>query len=279
MKTLFAAVVLLFTLQAPAQYYYKDIVGTKESTDRIDAYRRNNVQSVELKSYTINNTPIDNLSVQQVFSPAAKTLLTITKTDYLPPSYLTTFFDEQGRILKTTDSTAGLVNTTVYGYTPQGQIAAIATRFGDKLAALQTDEHLWQYDEQGRTRQMLRIKNNRDTSVVRFQLDDNGNVIEEQETRRFIKEEPFYYYYDAKNRLTDIVRYNKKAARLLPEQMFEYSVKNNLIQRTTIPQNSSDYLVWRYRFNEGGLKTREDIYNKEKELTGKVEYIYTYSNQ
>ena len=126
---------------------------------------------------------------------------------------------------------------------------------------------------------MLRIKNKKDTSIVSFKLDEAGNVIEEQETRRFIKEEPVYYYYDAKNRLTDIVRYNKKAARLLPEQMFDYSVSNNLIQRTTIAPNSSDYLVWRYRFNEKGLKTREDIFNKEKELTGKVEYNYTFGNE
>jgi hypothetical protein len=65
----------------------------------------------------------------------------------------------------------------------------------------------------------------------------------------------------------------------MPQQMFEYSIRNHVIQRTTIPENSSDYLIWRYRFDSNGLKTREEIYNKQKELTGKVEYLYTFNNQ
>lgn len=277
MKALFFAVVIFLSMQASAQYYYKDIVGTKESNELLHLYRTNAVQSVTLKSYTINNTPVDNLSVQQVFSPTGRTLLTITKSEYQPASYLTTFYDEEGRVIKTTDSTSGSVNTTVYTYNTQNSVSTINTTYGDNLAATRSDDHIWQYDDQNRISRMLRIKNRKDTSVVSFKLDEAGNIIEEQETRRFVKEEPFYYFYDAKNRLTDIVRYNKKAARLLPEQMFEYSVKNHLIQRTTISQNNSDYLIWRYRFDSNGLKTREDIYNKQKELTGKVEYTYTYS--
>lgn len=279
MKTLLSAAILFLTFPAAAQYYYKDIVGTRESNALVTTYRNNGVQQVAMKSYTVNNTPLDDLSVQQAFSPESKTLLTITKTPYQPASYLTSFFDGEGRMVKATDSAAGNVSTTTYRYNPQGQLQSIHTVFGDSLAALKTDEHIWNYDGQGRISKMLRIKNGKDTSVVSFVLDENGNVIEEQETRRFIKEEPYYYYYDAKNRLTDIVRYNKKAARLMPELMFEYSVKNNLIQRTTIPQNSADYLIWRYRFNEQGLKTREEIFNKDKELTGKVEYSYTFRNQ
>ncbi|HEV7330805.1 MAG TPA: hypothetical protein VGN63_07190 [Flavisolibacter sp.] len=279
MKTWFSVAVLFLAFPAAAQYYYKDILGTKESNNLVASYRNNSVQNVTMKSYTVNNTPLDDLSVQQFFSPVTKTLVTITKTTYQPASYMTTFFDEEGRTIKTTDSAAGNVSTTTYWYNPQGQIQSIFTQFGDSMAVLKTDEHIWQYGDQNRISKMLRIKNGKDTSVVSFVLDDNGNVIEEQETRRFIKEEPFYYYYDAKNRLTDIVRYNKKAARLLPEQMFEYSVRNHMIQRTMIPQNSNDYLIWRYRFNDRGLKTREEIFNKDKELTGKVEYSYTFSNQ
>lgn len=279
MKTLLSAVLFLVSFNGYSQYYFKDIMGAKESNDLIAAYRVNNVQNVTMKSYTIENTPLENLVVQQVFTPGKNTLLTITKTDYLPASYLSTYFDEAGRTIRTTDSANGFVSTTTYEYNSTGKIGAITTKFGDPLSALQTDRHVWQYDAEDRVTKMLRIKNGQDTSVVDFILDASGNVIEERETRRFIKEEPFYYYYDAKNRLTDIVRFNKKAARLLPEQMFDYSVKNHVIQRTTIPQNSSDYLLWRYRYNDRGLKVREDIYNKDKELTGKVEYTYTYSDQ
>lgn len=279
MKTLLSVAIIFFAFPAAAQYYYKDIVGTKESNALIATYRNNSVQKVTMKSFTVNNTPLDDLSVQQAFSTETKSLLTITQTPYQPVSYLVSIFDEEGKTVKATDSAAGNISTTTYRYNSQGQLQSVYTEFGDPMAALKTDEHIWQYDGQARISKMLRIKNGKDTSIVSFVLDETGNVIEEQETRRFVKEEPYYYYYDAKNRLTDIVRFNKKASRLMPEQMFEYSVKNNLIQRTTIPQNSSDYLIWRYRFNELGLKTREEIFNKDKELTGKVEYSYTFSNQ
>ena len=279
MKGLFCVAVCLLSLGASAQYYYRDIVGLKESTDLIAKYRTAGVQTVTMKSYTVNNTPVENLSVEQVFSPQQSSLLTITRSGYLPTSYLRTSFDADGRVVRTTDSTESYVNTTVYSYNNAGNVASISTRFSDTLSSLRTDEHIWQYHAQNRVSKMLRIKNGRDTAVVSFKFDDAGNVVEEQETRRIVKEEPFYYYYDAKNRLTDIVRYNKKAARLLPEQMFDYAVSNNLIQRTTVAPNSDDYLVWRYRFNDKGLKTREEIFNKQKELTGKVEYSYTFSNQ
>lgn len=278
MKILLLLVAAFFSFAASAQFYYKDMVGTKESSELIAAYRKNGVQSVAMKSYTIDNTPIENLSVQQEFSSPAQTLRTITKTDYLPTSYLTTYFDESGRVLKTTDSTAGsFVNVTEYRYNNSGLLSSILTSFGDTLASLKTEEHQWQYDAQAHPTRMLRIRNKKDSSVVNFKLDAAGNVIEEQETVRFIKEEPLYYFYDAKNRMTDIVRYNKKAARLLPEQMFEYATNNQLVQRTTVPQNSDNYLVWRYRFDNRGLKTAEEIFNKQKELTGRVEYSYSFS--
>ena len=278
MKTLFAVFVCFISVAASAQYYYKDIVGTKESADLISTYQKNKVKLVVLKSYTINNTPLDNLSIQQEFSPAQKTLRTITKTGFLEPSYLTTYFDASGRITKTIDSAGDAVKTTIYNYNGTGLLTSIVTTYGDSLATLKSDEHIWQYDAQNRISRMLRVKNKQDTTVVNFKWDAAGNVIEEQETRHFIKDEPVYYYYDNKNRLTDIVRFNKKASRLLPEQMFNYAANNQLVERTTVPQNSDDYLIWRYRFNEQGLKVKEEIYNKQKELTGTVEYQYSFSN-
>ena len=75
-----------------------------------------------------------------------------------------------------------------------------------------------------------------------------------------------------------IVRFNKKASRLLPEQMFEYSASNQVIQRISVPQNSDDYLIWRFAYDNRGLKTKEVIFNKQREQTGKVEYVYTFNN-
>lgn len=125
---------------------------------------------------------------------------------------------------------------------------------------------------------MLRIKNKKDSSNVWFKLDEKGNVIEEEEEKRVSVEEPYHYYYDDDNRLTDIARYNAKANRLLPETIFFYDENNKIIQRYSIPPNSDDYLIWRFAYDAKGLKTKEVIFNKQKEQTGKVEYIYSFSN-
>jgi hypothetical protein len=36
------------------------------------------------------------------------------------------------------------------------------------------------------------------------------------------------------------------------------------------------YNIWRYIFNEKGLKTKEALFNNDRELTGKIEYSYTF---
>lgn len=278
MKAILPAAALFLSLPSFAQYYYRDVVGTKESAGLISTYRTNKVNRVTLNSFTVNNTPLNNFLVKQEFLPVQQALRTTTQTDYSNTSYLTSYIDAAGRVTKSTDSSEGAVNTSQYRYDASGRLTALLITAGDTLAATQTDDHLWQYDTQGRISRMLRIKNKNDTTYVTFKLDDAGNVIEEQESHYGIRPEPYLYYYDAANRLTDIVRYNKKAGRLLPEYMFEYSAANQIIQRVTISQNSPQYFIWRYAYNDKGLKTKEVIFNKDKEQTGKIEYQYTFGN-
>lgn len=274
MKILMLPLLLLICFTAPAQYYYKDIVGTKETAQMIEAYKNNGVKRVLVNSYDAENTKVDDFFVEQVYSPASNTLRTISRSAGSPASVLSSYTDAAGRVVKTVDSTDNMTSTTLYNYNNDGTLASIKSNSSDTTKRLnETEEHLWFY-QNGQVAQMLRIKNGIDTTFVQFKLDDKGNVIEERSTRRNIKSEPVYYYYDASNRLTDIVRFNNKARRLLPEYMFEYSPENRVIQKITVPANSSDYLIWRYQYDAGGLKTKEAVYNKAKELNGKIEYQY-----
>jgi hypothetical protein len=125
---------------------------------------------------------------------------------------------------------------------------------------------------------MLRIKNRIDTTYVDFKFDEKGNVIEEISTHKGVRSEPVQYYYDESNRLTDVVRYNSKVKRLLPEYLFEYSPSNQVIQKITVPANSSNYMIWRYQYNDRGLKIKEAVYDKQKQLTGKIEYHYSFGS-
>jgi len=85
-----------------------------------------------------------------------------------------------------------------------------------------------------------------------------------------------YYYYDADNRLTDIVRYNQRAKRLLPDNIFEYGTGETLTSMLVVPDGSNDYQKWIYEYNEKGLKVKESAFNKRREFVGRIEYQYSF---
>jgi len=275
MKTFFLACLLFSISNLQAQYYYKDIIGTKESTSIIKAYKAANVSRVVVNTYDGEGNKSDGLFLEQRFSLPELRLRTISKSGDDEPSILTSFADADGRVIKTIDSTQNLITTTHYSYNANGDLSSISSTTIDTAKGInETELHLWEYANNQVSR-MLRIKNNKDTAVVTFKLDDAGNVSEERSLRKGIASEPVYYYYDAQKRLTDIVQYNNRARKLLPEYMFEYSPANMVIQKITVPANSSDYMIWRYQYDASGLKTKEAVYDKYKQLTGKIEYVYS----
>ncbi len=126
---------------------------------------------------------------------------------------------------------------------------------------------------------MWRIINTTDSLELRFAADEDGNPGDERSFRKAVEASVVYYYYDDKNRLTDIVRYNTRLKKLLPDMMFEYDEQDRVIQKiTTTSSLHMGYLIWRYLFDEKGLKIREALFNNEKELTGKIEYNYVFGS-
>jgi YD repeat-containing protein len=278
MKALFLAAVSFIGLSSSAQYYYKDIIGTKESSELIKSYMKNKVGRVMLTSYDADNTKSDNLFVQQEFSANQKVLKTITGTgaDNANTSTVFTYADGSGNIVKTVDSSGVVVNTTAYSYDAAGNLNLVTITSSDTTVS-ESEQHVWQW-ENGKPSKMFRIKNGRDTTYVNFKLDENGNVAEETATHKKVSSRPYYYYYNDNNQLTDVVRFNDRAKQLLPEYMFEYSSSNQVIQKITVPTNNSDYLIWRYQYNPQGLKTKEVVYSKSDKKTpmGKIEYQYSF---
>jgi YD repeat-containing protein len=274
MKTLITVFLLMHAFTGLGQYYYRDIIGTKESMEMVKNYRQNKVSRVILTSYDADNMKNDEFYVEQKFNAVSQTLRTTTRSGLTDESVLTSYINDKGEVIKTVDSSAALVSRATYSYTSTGSLSTVLSESVDSAKKMkQSEEHKWEYSEDKITR-MLRIKNAKDTSIIQFKSDDDGNITEEVLITRGKKSEPVYYFYDSKNRLTDIVRYNTKAKRLLPEYMFEYSPANQVIQRITVPSNGSNYLIWRYQYDANGLKIKEAIYDKQKQLTGKIEYQY-----
>lgn len=265
-----------FLLHKPlfAQYYYKDIIGTKESAMLLKTYKAANVAVVQVTSYDADNTRDDAFFVAQTFSKPHARLLTQTRSTGGTNSFLTTIADTSGRIIETKDSSETLQTASTYTYNNYGLLEKLQSQTIDSAKKMnETEVHLWFY-ENNLPMRMLRIVNGQDTTFTQFKI-ENGKVAEEQSTRKGLKQEAVYYYYNAAGNLTDIVRYNARAQRLLPEYMFEYDASGNVIQKITVPANGSDYLIWRYQYNAGGLKIKEAIYDKSKKLLGKIEYNYS----
>lgn len=270
------AVLLFFLLLTGyclhAQYYYKDIIGTKESSELIKTYQKAGVSHVSVASYDADNTRNDAFQVTQSFSKPHAVLRTTTREGDNRETVLITYADSAGHVLKTVDSSANLMSISEYSYDNAGRLLSIKSTSTDSSKRLNEMElHQWQYHN-GLPVRMLRIVNGLDTTFVDFKV-DGGNVVEEWSQRRGAQD-TVYYYYNAANQLTDIVRYNKRAGRLLPEYMFEYNANGKVIQKITVPANSSAYLIWRYQYDADGLKTKEAIYDRYKTLNGKIEYQY-----
>jgi hypothetical protein len=279
MRSLLLAIILFATLTSSSQYYYKDIVGIKESSDIIKTYIKNKVSRVMLTSYDADDVKSDRLFVRQEFVPTSRMLKTITSTgenqEYASTLY--TYADANGNIVKTVDSTGIVISTTIYDYDVAGNLNTVSISSSDTTSN-QLEQHLWKW-ENGKPSKMFRIKNKRDTTYIDFKIDENGNISEETETQKRIQSRPYFYYYNEYNQLTDIVRYSDRAKQLLPEYMFEYSSANQVIQKITVPSNNSDYLIWRYQYNPQGLKVKEVVYNKhdKRNPIGKIEYLYSFA--
>lgn len=278
MKNILLVITLLVSVNLSAQYYYNDIIETQEINKRMKTYVVAKVQTATATGYDAQGIKTTDFNEWQEVEANGTTLkLTNRNGQIVTRQYYQ--FDNNTRLINTRDSSTDIQSITEYTFDDNGNLATIKMIIKDSLQDFnETEERQWQYNTAGKPEKMWRILNAKDSTEYRFTLDENGNVADEQLYRRSIGIDPVYYYYDEKNRLTDIVRYNKKAKQLLPDVMFEYDESDRAIQKiTTISTNNPDYLIWRYLFNDKGLKTKEALFNKFKELRGRIEYTYTFT--
>src|SRR5690606_21526305 len=107
-----------------------------------------------------------------------------------------------------------------------------------------TETHHWQYDEKGWPVQMIKIKDGPDTTLVKFSLDKKGNIEVEEAFHNGLSQGKIYYYYDDQDRLTDVVRLNERAGRLVPDYIFEYEDNSDLSALTIIPEAGGNLKKW-----------------------------------
>lgn len=269
------AIAMLFVLQAPAQIYYKDVLTAKQTSDQLKLYKSNKTKKVILNSFESTGEPTDKFICYQEIAPGFNFIKTFTQSIQTLQSVLVSQFNAKGQLIRSSDSSNTTLNVTTYTYDAQGRLLA-AESFSQAYAyqTKETEKHLWSYDSTGFPQKILRIKNSSDTTVIEFNPDEKGNPGEEIWISKGVETQHWYYYYDSNKRLTDIVRFNEKARKHLPDYLFEYNDQSQLTQMIAVQAGSSNYVIWRYQYNPQGLKTRESIYSKQKELMGYITYTY-----
>ncbi len=274
-RSLILAFLTPFLLQA--QYYFNDIISTLETNRQMKTYAANKVKMVTATGFDANGVKATDFSEVQEVRDNGRTLKVSNRTG---ASFSAVYnrFDEQHRLSSVSDTTAAVQSVTTYQYDAAGRIARIENTVRDSANDFnQSEVHQWTYRADGTPSVMWRIINGSDSLEIRFFPDEEGNPGDEKTFRRGIESAAVYYYYDEKRRMTDMVRYNTKFKRLMPDLMFEYDDNDRVIQKiTTTSSQSLGYLIWRYLFDEKGLKTKEALFNDDKQLTGKIEYAYQF---
>ncbi|MEO8406168.1 MAG: hypothetical protein ABI480_16285 [Chitinophagaceae bacterium] len=277
MKTVLSAFLLILSQLVYGQYYFNDIRDTRNLGDRMKDYTNNKVSSVIAVGFDADGARSSDFNEWQEINAAANVLkITTRNRQQITRQFYQ--FDKQFNLVRITDSSSDIKSVTVYNYDASNNIVSIKTTTTDSLSDFtETEERQWKYGSSGKPEKMWRILNGKDSTEYRFTLDEKGNIADEQLYRRGTGIDPVYYYYDESNKLTDIVRYNKLLKRLLPDVMFEYDENNKVTQKMTILSTTKvEYLIWRYAYNDKGLKVKEVLFDKKKEMTGKIEYGYTY---
>lgn len=275
MRPFFFIIALLFSIPSYSQYYYNDIIANNQSNKQYLLLKSNKVQKVKAISFDGNNQPSQGFSLEQEFSPDYKKLTTISGTTSGSASTLVTYY-ENNKVKRSQENARGVETLTDYFYDDKGRIQRINSVTTDTaVQSKSTETHIWTYSDNNQPHLLLKIKNNNDTTRIEMIPDEYGNIGEERWKRKGATPfETYYYYYNNKNQLTDIVRFNKRAQKLLPDFLFEYDTAGRVKQMIQVPAVSSNYMIWSYIYSEKGLKQEEICTDKQKQRLGRIEYSY-----
>lgn len=274
MNRIIGTLCLLISLGANAQYYYKDIIVSKQTIETAAKYRSQKIRSVTVVSFENTGDRTEDFAGSQTISPDYTRITTTFKTPEYGESELITYYDAQGRLTKSIDTADGSHSESEYFYNDNGSLSKITNVSVSTGQKSEREDHYWYYNGTGAAERMLRVKNGTDTTYITFVTDEKGNIAEENSMRRRAPLPSYFYYYDDKNRLTDVAIDNTRAKRILPLYVFDYNNKDQVVTMLSVPEGTDNYQRWMYEYNSAGLKTKETAYDKRKMMLGRIEYVY-----
>lgn len=268
---------VLFITVCNAQFYYSDLLNNQSNNSQYQLLKKNKVSSIRGESFEATGEPTEDFIFIQQINNAYSQVKTQTSAPLSGKSAMTNYYNSSGLLYRTTDSSDASFTQYDYRYDSLNRLVQITSNsniIGERARV--TETHDWMYDASGAPEKMLRIKDKTDTTVYLFKKDEAGKIIEEQPFHKQVAGEKTYYYYNDQQQLSDIVRFNDRVGKLLPDYFFNYNEEKQLAEMTTVQNGGSDYLIWKYLYNPDGLKKEEQCFNKMKKLVGRLVYVYEF---
>jgi len=205
MLTLFAGVCFLLVQKAYSQYHYRDMVSSRQAAADMAAYKAHQVKSIKMKSFEGDGSESDNFFCERKISKDFKKSSLYTRIGLTGVSLMESYFNDNGQLGMTYDSSDLAVRISLYQYDAKGRLTDNLMRSrsnDDDYVNELTETHHYQYQDNGSLKSLVIVKNHKDSTTVYFSCDENMNVTIEKNDKESII---YYYYYDKQNRLTDIV--------------------------------------------------------------------------
>jgi YD repeat-containing protein len=264
---------ILFSFRTNAQYFYKDIWSNEQLIKEFSILKNENLRTVKIKSFEDDKEPSEGFFCEKKINKSYTQSEMISRSNITGQSLLISDYNKEGRPIKTTNNTPTTTSTTYFEYDSTGRLTTVqtVTKADDDPGEI-TETHEYLYNENSPVK-MLCKKNNVLIATIHFVIDTTGNVIEENAEGNNSGKK-YFYYYDDKSRLTDVVHYNERARRLLPDYMYEYDSFNQPRQMISTEEGGNNYFIWRYTYNDKNLRETEKCFSKEKRLLGTIEYEY-----
>jgi YD repeat-containing protein len=266
------ALIAAVAISAKAQYYYNDIVNNKVVLAELAKLKEKKIKGIKVVSMESNGEQTEGFTCRKKINKDFTEVEIYTETNQSYPNTFISYFDKAGLLQKTIDSSEAGATTIDYRYDEAGRLVSInsSKHFSDDDAGSSNEQHLYQYNSAGILQQMRLVKNNRDSVLYVFEADDAGNIVIEKNEKTA---ELYYYYYDLKNRLTDVVHSYNFQKKLFPEFTFEYNPEGQVTKMVSSEREGTYFFTWRYNY-EDGLRMNERCFSKEGRLLGSVEYEY-----
>jgi len=218
MKNILLVALSLVSVSLNAQYYYDDIVGTRDINNKMKTYLAAKVKSVTATGYDPQGSKTNEFNEWQDVQ-ANGTVLKLTTRNGQSVARTYYQFDNRTRLISARDSATDVESITTYRYDANDNLVNIKTTSKDPLhEAGQTKERQYEYKD-GQVFRMLFIQDGVDSISYKFTVDEKKNVADEMMYHRggsqnqiyyYYEQQKVYYFYDDNHRLTDITKYNAK---------------------------------------------------------------------